>query len=221
MINKIEDGISKTPEDGLMLSPEGKESDNLISFYNNIENERAEWSIALNQNDDNGLSILTPMEEDEGLTAMYFQKSGAIGMGTKYPRTKVEVQGTLGMESRVGTYALGTVKANGQWHDILENLNGCVAFEVLAQVGKKKSGKYALLHAHALSTFGKSRHKIRRTQAHYGCFWNKIAIRFKGSTYDYKLQLKTRSNYGEGQEIRFHITKLWDTDTLNLFTEKE
>lgn len=221
MVNKIDDGISKTLEDGLILSPQGKESDRLISFYDNVEAELAEWSIELNQNGDKGLSIVAPVTEKETTTSMYFQKSGEIGIGTKTPRTSLEVDGTVGMDSRIGTYKLGTVRADGQWHDIITNLNGCVAFEVLAQVGKEKTGKYALLHAHALSTFGKSRHRIRRTQAYYGWFWNKMRIRFTGSTYNYKLQIKTRSDYGTGQDIHFHITKLWDTDTLKLFKEKE
>lgn len=75
------------------------------------------------------------------------------------------------------------------------------------------------MHAHALSTFGKSHHKIRKTQAHYGWFWNKIDIRFTGSTYNYKLQLRTRSNYGPGHMINYHITKLWDANMDALFNE--
>ncbi|WP_394749655.1 hypothetical protein [Spongiimicrobium salis] len=221
MVNKIDDGISKTPEDGLILSPQGKESDHLISFYDNIEDELAEWSIALNQSGDKGLSILTPTAKENSTTAMYFQKSGAIGIGTETPRTQLEVNGTLGMNARIGTYKLGSVRADGNWHTIADELNGCVAFEVLAQVGKKNTGKYALLHAHALSTFGRSHHRIRRTQAHYGWFWNKIAIRFSGKIKNFKLEVKTRSDYGVGHHINFYMTKLWDTDTLNFFNKNE
>ncbi len=217
MINKIDDGISKNVEDGLVLSPEGKASNRMISFYDNVEAPLPHWSIEMDQDKDNHLSIVSPVTKTEATTVMSFQKSGAIGIGTQQPRTDLEVAGVLGAETRMGTHKIATVPADGLWHDIITDLNGCVAFEVLAQVGKEKAGRYALLHAHALSTFGKSHHKIRKTQAHYGWFWNKIAIRFTGSTYNYRLQLKTRSDYGAGQYIRFHVAKLWDTEMSRFF----
>ncbi|GAA0712111.1 hypothetical protein GCM10009430_02200 [Aquimarina litoralis] len=217
MINKIDDGISKSVEDGLILAPQGKESDSVISFYENVEDELPQWSIDLNQEGDKGLSFVTPISDKEATNALHFKKKGSIGVQTTEPRTTFEVNGTLGMKSRVGTHIIDSVPADGEWHDIIKGLDGLVAFEIVAQVGKEKAGKYALLHAIAISTFGRSKHKIRKTQAHYGWFWNKIAIRFTGSTYNYKLQLKTRSNYGTGKKIKFHVSKLWDTSMLELF----
>ncbi len=217
MVNKVDDGISKTEEDGLILSPEGKESNRVMSFYENIEDELPQWSVGLNQQKDKSLSLIAPISKKEENTVISFQKSGEIGIGTKKPKTTLEVAGTLGTNTRIGTYKLGKVAADGNWHDILTDLDGCMAFEVMAQVGKEKTGKYALLHAHALSTFGKSCYKIRKTQAHYGWFWNRIAIRFTGTTYNYKLQLRTRSNYGSDIFIKYHITKLWDNNMNKLF----
>lgn len=219
MINKIDDGISKTKDDGLILSPEGKESDRVLSIFENIEDELPQWSLTLNQDEDHGLSITAPINKTEVTDVIHFQKTGAIGIGTKQPKTTLEVDGILGVNSRVGTYKLATVPADGKWHDVITNLDGCVAFEVIAQVGKEKAGKYALLHAHAISTFGKSHHRIRKTQAHYGWFWNKIAIRFIGTTYNYRLQLKTCSDYGNFQKIHFHIARLWDNNIMDLFKE--
>lgn len=217
MLNKVDDGISKDEKNGLMLSPKGKESDKLLSFYENIEDELPQWSIEVDQQKDKNLSIVAPITQTEKRTAISFQKTGEIGIGTQKPRTTLEVEGVLGTNTRIGTYKIDTVPADGHWHDVIIGLDGCVAFEVMAQVGKHKAGRYALLHAHALSTFGKSHHKIRKTQAHYGWFWNKIDIRFTGSTYNYKLQLRTKSNYGTEENIRFHITKLWDTNMNQLF----
>lgn len=220
MVNKIDDGIAKNIKDGLILAPQGKESDRVLSLYENVEDELPQWSVELNQEEDSGLAIVAPVSDEETKNVLYLQKTGEVGVGTKKPRTTLEVDGILGVSSQVGTYKLDTVPADGEWHDIITDLDGCVAFEIIAQVGKEKTGKYALLHAHAVSTFGRSRHKIRKTQAHYGWFWNKIAIRFTGSTYNYKLQLKTRSNYGSGQQINFHVSKLWDTTMMELFKEK-
>ncbi|MEX6627294.1 hypothetical protein [Tenacibaculum salmonis] len=219
MLNKVDDGISKNEKDGLVLAPKGEDSNKVISFYDNVEDELPQWSVALGQNEDNDLSIEAPITNTKAITAISFKKSGAIGIGTKKPRTTLEVTGVLGADTRIGTYKIGTISADGHWHDIVTGLDGCIAFEVMAQVGKAKAGRYALLHAHALSTFGKSHHKIRKTQAHYGWFWNKIDIRFTGSTYDYKLQMRTKSDYGTGQNIQYHITKLWDTDISKLFKQ--
>lgn len=218
MVNKLEDGISKTPEDGLILSSEGKTSDRVLSFYDRIDDELPQWSLELDKTASNGLSLVAPREEAAAHTAIHFQKSGNVGIGTRQPRTTVEVDGTLGVDTRIGTHKLATVPADGRWHDVLTNLEACVALEIVAFVGKAGTRKYALLHAHAMSTFGRSHHKIRKTQAYYGWCWNKIAIRFTRSTHQYSLQLKTRSNYGPGQKICFHITNLWNNDIMKLFT---
>lgn len=220
-VNKVEDGISKNPKDGLILAPEIKESDRLISFYEKINDEEPNWSIELAQDGLEGLGIVENIASKEKQYRLFFKKNGKIGIGTTTPRTNLEVKGILGIESKVGTYKIGTVPADGSWHDIITNLNDCNAFEIMAQVGKKRAGKYALLHAHALSTYGKSRNRINCTQAHYGWWWNKIALRWVGSTFDYKLQMKTRIDYGNGLRIKFHITKLWDSGVMSLFNSDD
>ncbi|MBD78257.1 MAG: hypothetical protein CL840_04990 [Crocinitomicaceae bacterium] len=221
MVNKVDDGISKNLSDGLILSPEGGESDRLLSFYRKIRDSEAQWTFELLNEELQGLGIMQPMPNEKAKPRLFFNKNGNVGVNTTDPKTNFEVNGILGTDSRVGTAKLSTIPADGKWHTIIANLNGCSAFEIMAQVGKKKAGKYALLHAHALSTFGKSRSKIRKTQAHYGWWWNKLSLRWIGSTYDYALQLRTRSNYGKDQQIKFHITKLWDNDIMKLFDSPE
>ena len=212
MVNKVDDRISKNLENGLMLAPEGKESGRVVSFFDDIQGESPRWTFEMPLEGAQGLSISEPVSETQSETRIFFQKGGNIGIGTKEPKTSLEVDGILGTSARMGTYMTGAVPADGQWHDIITNLNGCTAFEIMAQVGKEKEGKYALLHATALSTFGRSRSKIRCTQAHYGWWWNKLALKWHGSTYDYGLRLRTRSNYGSGLEIKYCVTRLWDND---------
>lgn len=214
-LNKLEDGISKDPDNGLMLAPDGTDADKLISFYASISNAIPDWSIVLNPPNTNGLGILEIIPGEAETVRMFFERGGKIGIGTQTPETDLDVEGILGTKSRMGTFLVSTAPADGKWHNIVTNLDGCISFEISAQVGKEHTGKYALLHANAVSTFGKSR--IRSTQAHYGWCWNKIALRFSGDTHNYSLQIKTRSDYGSGQEIRFHITKLWDNEIMSLF----
>ncbi|WP_417873730.1 hypothetical protein [Xanthomarina gelatinilytica] len=216
MLNKVDDRIAKNVTDGLILCPDGIESNRVISFYKEITDDGPVWSFELLK-DTGDISISEVTEGKPGQTRLIIKKGGNVGINTSAPRTNLEVDGVLGSTSKIGTHKIATVPADGNWHDIITDLNGYSAFEIVAQVGKAKSGKHSLLHAHAISTFGRSRSKIKCTQAYYGWWWNKIALRWRGSTFDYKLQMKTRSDYGSDQKIRFHIGKLWDDDIMTIF----
>ncbi len=221
-VNRLDDGFSKTKEDGLIVVPDQETSDKLISFYKLIDDDNPEWSMSLDINDKGkGLNFVEVGANGVDDSRLYLKKGGNIGISTKEPKTKLDVNGILGTKSRVGTYKIDSIPADGVWHDVLTGLNGCHAFEIMAYVGKEKSGKYALMHANALSTFGKSRNKIRKTQAHFGWWWNKISIRWTGSTFDYGLQMKTRTDYGKNQNIKFCISTLWDNDIMSLFSDED
>ena len=224
MINKADDGISKNLDDGLILAPEGENSNRALSFFNKIGAEYPNWSMELVQGEGAGLGIVQPSHEEgiDDQTRMFFNKDGNIGIHTTEPATDFDVNGILGTKSRVGTFQLATVPADGKWHAILKNLDGVNGFEVIAQVSRDKAGKHALLHATALSTFGQFKNRIRRTQASYGWWWwNRLAIRWVGNQNNYRLELKTRSDYGNDIQIKYHITQLWGNDVKMLFEPKK
>lgn len=219
-VNKIEDGFSKSPENGLMLAPEGAGSSRLISFYKDISDDYPAWTVGLDPEPDAfGLAVSQPdTAKGKDNPRVFFAKDGSIGIHTLSPQHALHVDGIAGMSERRGTFTdKSTVPANGQWHTILSGLTGCQAFEVMAHVSKEKHGKHALLHATALNTFGKRR--IRRTQVSYGFWWNRIAIRWRGSAYDYSLQVKTRTNYGDKVMINYGITRLWESNVAEETTE--
>lgn len=224
MINKVDDGISKNSEDGLLLAPEYSVSKRALSFTNKIGTGHSKWGVTLEQGGDSGLGIVQSSKNADGDddTKLFFHDNGSIGVHTNTPRTDLEVKGVLGMHSRIGTYKLGTVPADGNWHTILDLLDGSNAFEIMAHVGKGKTGRHALLHATALSTFGQFKNRISSTQAWYGWWWwNRLAIRWTGDQKKYKLQLKTRSNYGDDINIKFYITRLWSNEIMSLFDENK
>jgi len=203
VINKVDDGMSKSSDDGLMLSPLGP-SKKLLSFFKSIEDKSPAWSMDINESDGN-LNINNHL----GDTIMALNNSGKIAINGSDPTYELDVNGVVGMKARIGSKYQGKVLADGQWHEVLTGLNGCHALEIVAGVGKKKAGRYALAHAIAISTYGKSKNKIQLNQAYYGVSSNKIEIRWTGTTYDFNLEMRTKSNYEGDYYVRYFISDLW------------
>jgi hypothetical protein len=216
MVHKVDDGFSKDDINGLKISS-SEENKNLISFYKSLNEEHPFFLIAKDELDPDSLSLrpfqLPAEGKSENDNRFFFHTSGKLGIGKKCdPRFKTEVNGFLGMQGRIGTYQNQTSSkpADGKWPTILEKLDHCQAFEIMARTGKRGSGRFALMHALALSVYGPRGGKIKRSQTYYGFFWNKLNLRWIGTTHNYSLQLRSNSNYGEGVQIYYTITRLWD-----------
>jgi len=203
MINKVDDGMAKTMEDGLKLSPIGG-SPKLISFYKKIEEKNPAWSIQVEKSDGN-----LNFNNHLGDSILSLSNAGKVGINTNTPSSALDVNGVASMHGRLGTAYKGKILADGNWHPVLSELNGCHALEILAGVGKKKTGRYALIHATTLSTFGKSKNKIDIKQAYYGVRSNRIELRWTGTTYNYNLEMRTRNSYEGDFFIQYFISKLW------------
>ncbi len=115
------------------------------------------------------------------------------------------------------------VEADGKWHPILPNLNGCYAFEIVAHAcTTRTSRRQAMLHAIVLTSFNGSQQAISQTRICKGWSWRcdlRLKWRKNRSSWwrrptGYDLCIKTGCNYGvdeAGQKalIRYHITRLW------------
>lgn len=212
-LNVIDDGISITPKHGFKINPLGYSS-RLMSFFKQSTQSEPEFSIELNKNDLAGLSIHN--KEDESL--LKIKSEGFIGINTENPKLNLEVAGSFGSKTRVGVFAKGTVEGDGLWHTIVPNLNGLNGFEIVAYIrGKEGSGRYALSHAIALSTFGGrfSKSRIKASNSYYGSFFNKLSFRWYGTMNNYNLQVRTKRHYGINPEtaevfkINYNITQLF------------
>jgi hypothetical protein len=213
-MNVIDDGISIKPEDGLRLNPTGIFS-KLISFYKKKSQKKANFSININHSKNDGLSL----NDENDKPIIMINKENKVGIITKDPKYDLDVNGTLGVNTRVGTFKDGCVPANGEWHKIISNLDGINAFEIISHVsGERNSGNYCLSHAIALSTFGGkfSNQKIKVLNANWGLFnfRNKIKLKWSGDLHNYNLEIKTTKNWGidlknnEFFNLNFNVTKL-------------
>ena len=187
--NKADDKLDIT-DDGLMIYPSDNDQKKLLNFYENKDDSSAKWVVYISEKKDGGIYFSEISElkqnnpednENDEPPVLYLQKeTGNIGIGTNLPLQKLDIQGYIASQGRVGNHREGDLKADGEWHNVFgpEGLTGCNAFEIMAYAkGDENDGKYSLLHAIAVSTYGKP--KITKTCAYYGLWWNKIAIRWE------------------------------------------
>ncbi|MFM9984371.1 MAG: hypothetical protein ACKVOK_04015 [Flavobacteriales bacterium] len=224
-INKLDDGFSKDENSGYILTPLGSSS-RLITFYKNMDRLEPLFYLEKDEQQSPSLRFVSGLknpdahQDDNELAkddkSIFFHQNGNIGIGSRCEENhKLEVNGFLATKGRLGTFASGTVPANGKWHDVIKSLDNCQAFEVMARAGIKRTGKFSMLHAIALNAFGESTSKINKTRSYFGFFWNRLNIKWEGSTHDYALKLKSCRNFGKNAVIHYRITKLWDDE---LFT---
>ena len=213
-LNVVEEGFDKTAEDGFKVS-QLDHTGKLVSFYENIDVRRPLWYLHIdmasgglifgNQANPNVLALDTEARRDRADSES--EIGVRVGINKPAAEYELDVDGTVAARGRIGSRG-EDVPADGKWHAITKALDGCQALEIVAGVGKKGSGKYALVHAMALKTFD-AKGKITYTQAHYGSRCNRIKLRWKKKARRATLQLKTRCCYGEGVFVRYYLTRLW------------
>ncbi len=222
-LNMVDEGFDKTPENGFEISLIG-DHDRLISFFRNYAGTQAVWSISYDKDNDR-LLFVKPDAEGEATTVVALDPRGRLGINTSEPRWSLDVAGVIAAQGRIGANPnrQKTVPADGEWHDITDSLTGCQAFEVMAGVGDKGTGRYALMQATALNTFNpkgpffnffRRKNRIRYNQAFYLSRGHKIKLRWRGAGDEYFLQLRTNCDFGEGIRVRYYLTRLWFDDTM-------
>ena len=210
MLNMVDEGFDKSPEDGLKISQLG-ENAALISFYHPTDLRRPTWIITCDKA--KGQLVI---RNGAGKPVLILSSDGHVGVGRQMPRHALDVAGVMAAEGRTGVQ--GSAMADGEWHPIVEGLHGCQALEIMAGVGKPKSGRYALLRATALNTFHPGgfwtnllnlKRPIRCQQAHYRSRCDRIMLRWQRSGDTYALALKTKRPYPEEIQVQYSVTHLW------------
>ncbi len=224
MVNIVDDGFDKSARDGMKVAQVDNGS-KLISFYDEITVKDPLWTISF--------TIPGYGENTEGRKNLNFFGGGGksgftlstwgnaekgeekvrVWVNKGNPDYEMDVGGVLAADGRIGRKGKESVRADGKWHPIVTGLDGCHAFEVMAGVGKRHSGRYALLHAFALSTFNSGQDGITSHQAHFSSKCDQIELRWAGETHNYSLEMRTRCSYeqkaSEKVFIRYYLTRLW------------
>lgn len=207
MLNIVDDGFNKSAERGLQLSPLDDEGAVMEIRRNILDNEPA-WIVALGKGGE--LNIHRGLDEE--LSVSLFQ-DGRIVLGTK-DKIELEINGTVRADSFTGNYLKGKVPANGQWQNIGELEYGCMGYQIEAACGLKGKGRYALAEATAIHCFGKHP-SIRSSHSWFGSRFNRIQFRWYSEGLNCRLQVRTRSDYGEDVWVYYCIKRLFDMDFVS------
>jgi len=222
-LNLLDDNFEHTAKDGFKISAAGSQEE-LFSFYDGDNPQEPRWTLGLEGNRDELVFRRRNADSETQKHAPALSLSqGRIGVNHNKPKTELDVNGVISAAGRQGTYTAGLVPADGKWHDISGELEGCRAFEVMAGAGKITTGKYALLHAIALNVhhpegwlFNLFNHKrrIRCTQSYYRSIRDKLKLRWNavgrnGRNILYRLEIRTGSDYGKEIMVQYSLTNLW------------
>jgi len=230
MVNIVDDGFDKSAQEGMKVAQLDNKS-KLISFYDEITVKDPLWSIAFSvpgyggnagsyknlnfvygNNTANGLTLASVPGVKTG-TGKNAEDRIRVGVNKNNPEHDMDVNGVIASGGRIGREGKKEARADGEWHPIITGLDGCQAFEIMAGVGKKNTGKYALLHAFALSTFNSKKGNITCHQAHFSSRCDQIDLRWNGETHNYALEIRTRCSLEESANekifIRYYMTQLW------------
>lgn len=207
MLNIVDDGFNKSAERGLQLSPLDDEGAVMEIRRNILDNEPA-WIVALGKGGE--LNIHRGLDEEPSVSLF---QDGKIVLGTK-DKIELEINGTVRADSFTGNYLKGKVSANGQWQNIGELEYGCMGYQIEAACGLKGKGRYALAEATAIHCFGKHP-SIRSSHSWFGSRFNRIQFRWYSEGLNCRLQVRTRSDYGEDVWVYYCIKRLFDMDFVS------
>jgi hypothetical protein len=225
-VNQIEDGYAKTAADGLRLTSVGG-SERVLSLYESLSATYPAWVIDHGK-DNSSLHFRRGGASVDEVPGISFSPEGRVGVYNEAPEWPLDVNGVARSRGRIGfvTDGIPYVPADGVWHDIIDDLTGCHAFEIMAGAGADpRQGRYSMLRAVAMNAYHPrnwilnkifGRRKIKAQHAVYGSYADRIRLRWvaKDAAHHYKLQMRTNASFGKDKVIRYYVTRLWFDPTM-------
>jgi hypothetical protein len=229
MLNMSDEGFHKSAENGIEVSsPAGYDA--LVSFYREQSSRTALWSMSYGGDRDQLLFHHAGVAASRGRKpVLALDAQDRVGIGTAEPAEALDVAGVVASQGRVGSCrwpGLAPALADGEWHDLTGPLGGCQAFEVMAGAGHPGGGRFALMHAIAMNAYNPTRgwldilsrrKRIRCDNTWYGRRCDKLELRWEGSSgrnASYRLQVRSKCDYGSGVRIQATLTRLWFDESM-------
>jgi hypothetical protein len=233
-LNITDEGFAKTVKHGLQVTSLGASSALMGFFSPRSEGQDAEWSFGFREGRLDQLAFRRPAGGDVAAPLLLlqgpqiapvspdaFHRNGRVGIGVTEPEATLDVAGAVrafGRRGREPLYADGRPRrlvANGKFQAITGPLRGCHAFEVVAGVGDRHSGRFALVHATVLNTFNPIwwdnvlglKKRIRAQHAYYTSRADRLQLRWMpyrpgddpvaghGDRGAYQLEIRSRRDY--------------------------
>jgi hypothetical protein len=226
-VNKVNDNLDTDAGTGLVLTPSllGKR---FISFFKDAVSRSQDvpsfvlQSVEAANSSGDSLSMTIPGTKNDRKDFVVFKTAttrtgavqGKVGINTSNPVSDLEVNGSIGMKTRIGRYSDPAVDpkqvmADGKWHTLLTNLKGFNSFEVLS-VAYSPDGKYAMQYSLLMNAFSRSK-RVTPVQQVYRRWWHRIQLRWvPGTNGTYGVEIRTASDYKNQRLIYYQITKLWN-----------
>lgn len=228
-LNMVDEGFRKSPANGLEVSaPQGHDA--LFSFYRERSGDKPLWSMSFNGRTEQLAFRASAAHERQNLPPVLSLDSRMrVGVGVAEPTATLDVAGVIAAPGRRGSYPRPDslpLQPNGEWQDLTGDLRGCHAFEVMAGASSAqgRQPRFALLQATAMNTFNpaqrwyqrlQNRKPIRSQHAWFGRKCDQVELRWSTSGSServYRLQIRTRCDYGAGAVMRATVTQLWFDD---------
>ncbi len=204
------------------------EAETLLEFYNDLANTgedgKATWRFSLSP--EGALKIFRDGDKE----VIVIDAEGNIELVSE----ELKISGNVSLSGFKGSYTsnnelgkpLPDPLADGEWHPIVEGVNGCQMFKVVAGVGYPGGSKFALAHAIAtlvpkrkyfwnIPRFNPRHSRIQIVQSCGGSLKEKLDLKWATAGDNHNLLVRSRTNYGAKTTIQCHITKLWFDPTMS------
>ena len=245
-LNIVDEGFDKTDAEGLCVhAQEGHSA--LLSFFRTQGSNEVLWSAGFGGTD-NQFVLQKGTGGDKATPLLVLDKgepdkdrNGRVGIANRDPQYTLDVGGTIASTGRTGALAMQglAIPADGKPYNITPSLQGCQAFEVMAGVGYRNSGRFALLHAVAMNVnhppwwedLLQRKRRIRHQHAYYTRRCDRLRLEWVSATDPkqygrdaaYVLQIRTECDYradlrgsvkevppDEEVKIQVYLTRLWE-----------
>jgi hypothetical protein len=196
-------------------------------FKDGVDQQKNLPTLSLETTHDNntegeGISLVVPGAEGCYRNLVSFKsetdrngnKFGRIGVNTANPTVDLDVNGRVGMKSRIGKFGDPEMNpheiiADGNWHNLLTNLKGITVLEI-ALSAYCPSGRYAMYYAVITNVLGKGS-SVNPMQRLHSSWWHRLQLQWtKSVNGQYGLRVRTASGYKTKPMIYNRITNLWN-----------